>query len=257
MINANLYRNPVALDNVAHRSLRIGQPMTDWSVAEKTNGMFLASVEFADACLDYPILFVPAGTDPQGKAHVAPIAAFGLSEGENLYIDGATWRARYIPALMRTYPFGIAHTQDDRMLVMIDEAWPGWSRETGTPLFDEQGMPTEDTRGTLEQIQKIELEIQRTRFFGDALLEAGLLTDMRFEATLSDGEKITVDGFLAIDEAKLAALSQDKLVEFHSNGVLALAHAHQISMRHMQKLVDWRLLRMAAARGEAPPPAGA
>ena len=91
-----------------------------------------------------------------------------------------------------------------------------------------------------DQLQKIELEIQRTRFFGDALLQADLLMDMRFEATLPSGEQISADGFMSVDDKKLMELPEAKVVELHRSGVLSLIHAHQISMRHMQKLVDWK-----------------
>ena len=55
-----------------------------------------------------------------------------------------------------------------------------------------------------------------------------------------------VAGFLAVDEKKFAALSDDKVLELHKNGALGLIHAHQISMRHMRRLVEWRQQREAA-----------
>ncbi|MGI9154960.1 MAG: SapC family protein, partial [Rubrivivax sp.] len=80
-----------------------------------------------------------------------------------------------------------------------------------------------------------------------ALVKADLLTEMRFDATLPDGKTLTVDGFLAVDEKKFAALSDDKVLELHKNGALGLIHAHQISLRHMRRLVQWRQERAAAA----------
>jgi hypothetical protein len=70
---------------------------------------------------------------------------------------------------------------------------------------------------------------------------------MRFDATLPDGSTVSVDGFLTVDEKKLAELPDAKVLEFHKNGVLGLIHAHQISLRHMRRLVDWHLVRKQAA----------
>jgi hypothetical protein len=56
-----------------------------------------------------------------------------------------------------------------------------------------------------------------------------------------------VDGFLAVDEKKFAALSDEKVLELHKNGALGLIHAHQISLRHMRRLVQWRQERAAAS----------
>ena len=175
------------------------------------------------------------------------MAVFGLSEKENLYVEGGRWRVDYIPALMQAYPFGIARVDDTRVAVVIDEAFGGWSREAGTALFDDQAQPTAYLAGLRGQLERLESEIQRTRALGRLLLEADLLSDMRFDATLPGGRKVSVEGFMSIDEARLTALPDAQVLEFHRNGVLGLIHAHQLSMRHMRKLVSWRQAREGAA----------
>ena len=45
------------------------------------------------------------------------------------------------------------------------------------------------------------------------LRELDLLHDMRFDATLPDGSKLGVDGFLTVDEKKLGALDDAVVVE--------------------------------------------
>ncbi len=248
MINPALFKKAAAVDTTAHRGWRIAPARPNWSVASELNATFIASVEFGDACVEYPIVFVNAGTDPQGNRQIAPVAVFGLREKENLYLEpGGTWRANYLPALLQAYPFGIARVDDTRVVVVIDEAWAGWSQSEGTALFKDDGQPSEHLTAVRDQLEKIEAEVQRTRLFGDALVKADLLTEMRFDATLPDGKTLTVDGFLAVDEKKFAALSDDKVLELHKSGALGLIHAHQISLRHMRRLVEWRQQREAAA----------
>ena len=248
MINPALFKKAAAVDTTAHRGWRIAPSRPDWSVASELNAMFIASVEFGDACVEYPIVFVNAGNDPQGKRQIAPVAVFGLREKENLYLEeGGRWRAAYLPALLQAYPFGIARVDDTRVVVVIDEAWSGWSQSEGTALFNDDGQPSEHLTGLRDQLEKIEAEVQRTRLFGEELVKADLLTEMRFDATLPDGKTLTVDGFLAVDEKKFAALSDAKVLELHKNGAMGLIHAHQISMRHMRRLVEWRQQREAGA----------
>lgn len=246
MINPLLYRKPVAVDRSAHRELRILPASRDWSVARDLNAMFIAAAEFADACAHYPIVFVNAGNDPQGQRQVAPVAVFGLAEKENLYVEGTGWRVDYIPALLQAYPFGIARVDESRVAVVIDEAYAGWSRDAGTALFDEQTQPTAYLEGLRGQLERLESEMQRTLALGRVLLDAGLLSGMRFDATLPSGRKVSVEGFMSVDEARLAALPDAQVLEFHRNGVLGLIHAHQLSMRHMRKLVAWRQAREGA-----------
>ncbi len=252
MINPALFKKAAAVDTTAHRGWRIAPSRPDWAVASELNAMFIASVEFGDACVEYPIVFVNAGQDPQGNRQIAPVAVFGLREKENLYLEeGGRWRANYLPALLQAYPFGIARVDDTRVVVVIDEAWSGWSQSEGTALFTDDGQASEHLAAVRDQLEKIEAEVQRTRLFGEELVKADLLTEMRFDATLPDGKTLTVDGFLAVDEKKFAALSDAKVLELHKNGALGLIHAHQISMRHMRRLVEWRQQREAGAAGPA------
>lgn len=252
MINPNLYKTPVAVDTLKHRSTKLAQPVQDWSVAADVNAMFIATAEFGDACAEYPIVFVDAGKDEQtGKQQIAPIAVFGLIDKQNLYAEKGQWRAHYLPALLRAYPFGIARQDAERVVIVMEESYPGWSQTEGQALFDAEGKPTEFMNGVRDQLERVETEIQRTRLFGTLMVDAGLLQPMRFDATLPDGSTVSVDGFLTVDEKKLAELPDAKVLEFHKNGVLGLIHAHQISLRHMRRLVDWHLVRKQAAAATA------
>jgi len=248
MIVEALYKKVVVLDRVQHRSLRLKHPFSNFTPTSSLNAMFVTAVEFADACREYPIIFVRAGKDEKtGKDNMAPMAVLGVTQGENLYLlpDGR-WRTTYLPAFMRRYPFGMAGVGNDQMALCIDRGWEGWSETEGDPLFDAKGEPTELTKSVQEFVTNFEQEVERTRLFCSALLEAGIMQDMRFDATLPDGKKVSVDGFLAVDEQKLSALPDAKVLEWHRNGILGLLHAQQISMGLMRRLVEWHAERLAA-----------
>jgi len=241
VINQNLHRKPEALDRAAHRSLRIKLPVTDWTVASRLNSMFVAAVEFGDVCRDFPIVFVRAGTDPDGKTQIASVAVFGLGKEENLYLDGTAWRAAYMPAMLRLYPFALGRIDDKTFAIVLDTAWPGVSTTEGDPLFDAEGEPSELTKLVQQQLEQTEYEVERTRLVGQRLQDLGLLREMRFDATLPDGGKLSVDGFLTVDEDKLKALSDADLIDLQRSGLLGLVHAHLISLGHMRRLAEWRL----------------
>ena len=241
MINQNLHRRPVALDRAEHRSTRVKLPVTDWSVAGGLNSMFLAAVEFGDACRDFPIVFVGAGNGPDGKPAVAPVAVFGLSQGENLYLDGPRWRAAYMPAMLRLYPFAMGRIDEQSFAIVLDMAWAGVSQTEGDALFTESGEVSELVKAVQEQLERTEAEVQRTRFVGDRLQELDLLREMRFDAKLPDGNTLSVEGFLTVDEEKLKALPDATLVDLQRTGMLGLIHAHLISMGHMRRLAEWRM----------------
>ncbi len=253
MINQQLHRQPVALDSAQHRNLKLRLPVTDWKVAKDLNALFVAAAEFGDVCREYPIVFVKAGQEPDGSDAIAPIAVLGLTQGENLYVSGERWRGHYMPALLRMYPFCIARLDDQRFAICIDMAFSGTSVIEGQPLFKDNGDAADLLKNAREQLETLEGEVQRTRAFGKRLHELGLLVDMRFDVTLPDGRKHSVDGFMTIDDKKATDLPEATVAELHKSGMLGLMHAHWISMGNMRRLVDWHVERGAAATTAAAP----
>lgn len=248
MINQNLHRQPTPLDSTQHRQLKLRLPVADWSVARELNAIFVAAAEFGDTCREFPIVFVRAGKEPDGSDQVAPVAVLGLAQGQNLYVDGARWRATYVPAVLRTYPFCIGRIDEQRFAVCVDTAWPGANTDDGTPLFEADGQPAVLLKNMQPQLETLEQEIQRTRLVGRRLLELDVLRDMRFDATLPDGSKHSVDGFLTVDDKKMSALPDAVVGELHRSGLLGLVHLHWVSMGNMRRLVEWHAERAAAAQ---------
>jgi hypothetical protein len=245
MINENLHKKVVALDREKHRNLKLDLSTRDLSTVNTLNAFFVAGTEFSDACKEFPVVWVAAGTDEAGKAQVAPIAVFGLQQGKNLCTDANGWRTRYVPAVLRLYPFALARVAPTEMVVCMDEAWPGFGSE-GQAMFKDDGEPSEFTLNVQKQLEAFEQEVERTRLAGAVLVEKGLLRDMRFDATLPDGNKLTVDGFLTVDEEKLSKLSDADVLALNRNGLMGLIHAHQISLGNMARLVEWHVERLAA-----------
>lgn len=238
MINPELHKDPVALDRVAHRDLKVRRDHNPLEAAAGLNAFFITAAEFIDACRDYPLLFLPAGKDANGKDLCAPVAVFGLKKGENLFWRQGRWDARYVPALLRAYPFAMAPTQERQFVVCVDQSSPMLSRDEGEPLFDGDGKPTPYLEDLREFVEKIEVEVDRTRAAGRRLLELGLLQPRRFDASLPDGSPLTIDGFLGVDEEKLAKLPDEQALELQRSGLLALLHFHLASLRNMTRMLE-------------------
>ena len=202
------------------------------------NSVFLAAVEFGDACKEFPIVFVRAGNaGPDNKPAVAPLAVLGLRAGSNLFVQGDKWLGSYVPAYVRRYPFVMARLDDtsNNMAVCYDTQWPAFNETTGEALFKD-GEPTEFLMNAKSFLENFEQEAERTRLICELLVDMDLLQGMRFEATLPNGEKIDVEGFLTVNEQKLAELPDAKVVELHRNGMLAVIEMHRISLGNMSRL---------------------
>ncbi len=247
MINAQLHRQPVALDAAQHRHWAVNWPVTDWSVAAQLNATFVAAAEFIDVAREYPLVFVRAGQDADGSDAIAPVAVLGLNQGHNLYLEGPRWRADYMPAVLRHYPFCIGQVGASQFALCVDRSWPGLLQHDGpqTPAGDAKALFTATGEATawlteLRQFyEKLEAEVQRTRALCRQLNSMQLLREMRFDATLPDSRTHTVDGFLTVDQEKFQALNNKTVVECHRNGIAGLVHAHWLSMGHMRRLALW------------------
>jgi len=247
-MNSALYREPVLVDSKLHRGKKI-QVLADYSITGGMHAVFLAATEFVNAGLDFPIIFIATGEkSASGQPVVSPVALLGLTAGENLNVEGTRWTARYLPAFIRRFPFFTGNVQGtDAPAVFIDSAWSGFNDDTGEALFDAEGQPAPALTHAMDFLQRFENEAELTRKFCERVVELDLLKDMKADATLPDGRKLSVDGFLAVDEEKLRALPDATVLQMHRDGTLMLLTAHLVSLNNMRHLLERKALRDAQA----------
>ena len=234
------YEKPVLLDRTKHRRRKV-RASTSFAFARKANSVYLAGVEFGEACKEYAVVFTRGAG---GK--VAPVVMLGLRRHENLFVDAQDrWSGRYIPAFVRRYPFVLADLPGQALGVCIDEAYAGVNDAEGEPLFDAQGQDTPFLRNALDFLTEYQREYLRTEAFCKRLDQAGLLTEMNARADLVDGRSFTVGSVLVVDEKKLMALPDATVLQLFRAGEL-----HLVSLSNMQGLVD----KMAARKSPLQPP---
>jgi hypothetical protein len=234
-----MYGRLLPLDRELHKDLKLDLTKSVVSRTAGHNSVFLAAVEFSDACKEFPIVFVRAGdAGADGKPPVAPLAVLGLRAGSNLFVDGDKWTGNYVPAYVRRYPFSMARLddKDQTLAVCYDADWSAFGTE-GEALFKD-GQPTEFLNNAKSFLENFEQETERTRLICNLLVDWDLLQDMRFEANLPNGEKLDVEGFLALDEKKYAELPDEKVLELHRNGLMSLIEMHRVSMTNMHRLAN-------------------
>ena len=248
MIVTNLHKEPLALDTVLHRDMRLKNDLNAIPRLAPFTSFVVSISEFGDASLNFPILFVRSAPDALGKDTVAPVAVFGLKPGENLFAIDGKWDGGYVPAMLRAYPFTMARIEgSDRWAMVFDNTWEGMSRTEGLPLFNEKGEATELLNNVHKFVQDLETDLERTRQFCAALLEMKLLKPMRFDATLANGEQLSVDGFMTLDEEAVGKLPDAQIAQIYRNGMLGLLNTHLVSLNNMRRLLDRRLTQAAAA----------
>jgi hypothetical protein len=240
------YEKPVLLNREAHKGKKIA-PSGTFAFSGKANSLYLAGVEFIEACKEYPIVFTQVGDK------VVPVAMLGLREGENLFVDAeGAWSAGYIPAFVRRYPFVLAELEGQQMGVCIDESYPGLNDKDGEALFDDKGNNTPFLQNALDFLNRYQVEYMRTDRFCQRLKDAGLLMEMNAKADLFDGTSFMVNGLMIVDERKLLQMGDKEALEIFRSGELSWVYSHLVSLSNMNRLVD-KLAESKRASGATAP----
>lgn len=243
-LEAFFYQQPVLLDREQHKGLRL-QP-GDARFAAGNQAVPLVAVEFPEACLEYPIVF----SKGQGDRWLA-LALTGLKPGSNAFVNArGQWDARYVPASVRRYPFILAEGDNNQLSLAADMAAPHLGAQ-GEPLFDEKGEPTELARKVMTVLADFQQQAANTHALVQQLDEAQVLSQQNLQVRLGDGPQAVVEGVWIVDEAKLRALPDDKVLAWFKSGQLAAIHAQMLSLRNLVPLLERSLAASPEASGLA------
>ncbi|KTE05358.1 SapC family protein [Sphingopyxis sp. H115] len=229
------------LDNRAHRELRVraeaGANLGDGVMATLT-----VPNEFRNVQGHFPILF---RREVDRNAFIA-VALLGFESGENLFLNGDRWDARYRPLSLAIQPFLIGRpaTGDGPGQVHVDLAHPRIATDgEGIRLFDTDGAPTPYLDQIAERLGDLDEGYRASKGFFDALDAYELLEPFSLEVTLDDGSINSLVGFHIIDEAKLRGLDGEALGALHADGHLMPIFMALASLSQLSALVARKNLR--------------
>lgn len=223
-----IYEKAVPVSSQKHRdwSVKTGD---DYEFARKANAVPLTAVEFPVAAGEYAIVF--AGSDEA----VMPAVIMGVRNEENLYLTpSGEWKAKYIPAFVRRYPFVFSSTDDGKNFTLcIDEDFAGCNQDgRGERLFDADRNRAQYLETVLSFLKQYQAHFQRTSAFCKKLKDLDLLEPMQAQVTMAGGEKINLAGFMAVNREKLKGLSGDQFIDLANTDELELIYIHLQSMKN-------------------------
>jgi len=213
---------------------------TDWSLerdqgyqfTEKSNSVYLSTVEFRKACAEYPIVFIGS------EDSVMPAALLSVKPDHNSFLleDGA-WDAKYIPAYVRRYPFIPANVGEDQLLVGLDESYVGLNQKNnGERLYTDEGEQTAYTQNIVSFLRDFQIENTKTSLFCERLMDNNLLKPMEGKVKVKDQDAVLLKGFFIVDYAQLKKLKQSALAKLMQSDDLDLIFSHLRSLDQFAKL---------------------
>ncbi|MEO5698627.1 MAG: SapC family protein [Burkholderiaceae bacterium] len=243
-----IYESAVPVSSARHRDASV-EAQKGYGFSAGVNAVPLMAVEFLRAATEYAIVFTAAGDE------VVPAVVLGIRSDQNLYLSqDAQWQAKYIPAFIRRYPFVFSTSEDGKTLTLcIDESYPGLNRDNvGQRLFGDDGQAAPYVDAVLKFLQEYQAQFERTRQFGKRIKELDLLEPMQAQVATPQGGKLTLNGFLAVNRAKLRALDGEALATLAKTDELELLYLHLYSMRNFDDVKDRLFGTLAVSDGVDP-----
>lgn len=231
------------LDSNTHRALRVRAEVgTD--LGDGVMGTLTVPSEFRNVQGQFPILF---RREP-GRDDFFALALFGFENGENLFLDGDRWDARYRPLSLAIQPFLIGRPErgDGPGQVHIDLSHPRIAADgSGVRLFDADGAATPYLDDIAERLGALDEGYRASKGFFDALLAHDLLEPFTLEVTLDDLSVHSLVGYHIIDEAKLRLLDAETLWRLHVDGHLMPMFMAMASLSQLSALVARKNRKLA------------
>lgn len=201
--------------------------------ARAVNSVPLVLAEFAQAGLEYPIVF--AGSPGEEM----PAVLLGLTPNDNLFVDddGCWANGSYVPAFIRRYPFVLAEKAGgEDFTVCVDEAFPGLGEADGEPLFNADGTDGPVLRHAIAFLTDFQDGLKATRAFTTRVRELGLLEPKTIRLEPAQGETSVLQGLSVVSEERVRALKARQLQGLMASGELAAIYAHLQSLNNIRRL---------------------
>lgn len=176
----------------------------------------------------YVLGFMPTESGP------VPVALLGVELEHNLYLhpDGR-WLASYVPATLRSYPFGLSLRENGEHALSIQE---NHLTDDGDALFQPSGELAPAVQHTLDFLAQCEGNRTATLNAARALEEAGVLHPWSLTIAVGEGHR-RVNGLLRVNETTLNALPPETLATLQG-APLQLAYAQLFSQAQHPQLTQ-------------------
>ncbi len=229
----------------------------DWSLESANNfgccsianSVPLMTVEFFNAASEYAIVFGDT------EAGVMPSVVLGVHRDENLYLsESGAWRATYIPAFVRRYPFVYCLSEDGvDFTLCVDESFPYFNIEDrGKRLFAADKKPTAYVAQMLRLLEQYRFEFQRTQSFCSKLVEFDLLEPLHIDPCPGELESLSSDGMMVVSREKAKSMTPNQISHFARSDEFGLLQLHFQSMRNLSFALGRRLESPAASGKRVP-----
>lgn len=210
---------------------------TSYRFAADVHWVPVAGEELSQAALGLPLAFL----HEDGTWRV--MALIGLQEGKSLCVDAeGHWRNGYVPAALRSQPFGVQPGQPEQLCIYEDSPWL-IDGVVGEPLFDEKGDLAALVHKTHAFLKTWELGCRRLGAMAELLAQADVLRPWQSAALTR------LPTLYRVEEARWNALDDRSFLALRHRGVIPLVYAQLMSQSHLGSLLQRQSQPLIPAKG--------
>ena len=231
-----MFKNLEPLDSEKHANLKY-KPVKGFAFASKLPLSLLGGSEVAEASKSFPVVFPEKDSK---NVPMLPMALFSFKLDENPFVgEDGQWKADYIPAHIRRYPFIFAQIpeKDNQFAVMIDKDAPQFDEKEGEPLFDDEKKPGDIIKKVQTFLSSLQQEFDKTVQIVSLLEEHDVLVSRVFKITKGEKSR-SLRGFRVVDTVKLAKLDDSTLALWVRNGLMGIIFAHLHSLNNIKRITE-------------------
>lgn len=216
---------------------------TSYHFAEQAHWVPLAGEELSLAALAFPLAFHREADSWQ------VVALLGLEPGHNAWVDEqGRWCQRYVPAALRSPPFGVRPEAPETLCVDENSEWLV-AHYDGEPLFDEQRDLARFVQQTHAFLTTWAQGCQRLGQLATVLEQHEVLTPWTSPALDA------LPTLYQIDETRWNALSDEAALAVRRQGALPLIYAQLLAKANLGTLQARTRQPSATAQAPASPSA--
>ncbi len=222
----DIFKKPQILNKEQHAKITIS-PYENYSFSKDAYLVPISTEELLVAMKSLIVVFTK-----ETESSFVPAVILGTKEMKNLHLDTDNkWKQnRYIPATIRSYPFGIGTVKENsEKYIMIDSEADVLEGESGYKFFNDDQNFSENGQNVLNFVQKVYADIDESTKFTAYINELNLLKQASLTIEV-DGEKSELENIFIIDENTLNKLESRKLKKLASLGYMKYIYAHILSL---------------------------
>jgi hypothetical protein len=231
-----MFKKPVLLTK-QNKDIKFSQ-LKNYKHSRNLGAIAINYLEISEISKHYPIFFVKDGE------FFTPIALLGAKSDTNLFVNkSGEWSGhRYIPALIRLYPFIFSKPDNngDSTVVSIayDSEFDGLNDHNGERFFKDDLSLSDFGSRVMKFAEDTFIAINRTQQMLNIAKEIGLLVQIDITFGKNGERDHKINGLWQIDRTKLNSLTDDELLKLTKSGTLHLIYNHIDSANNFDNLVN-------------------